>query len=293
MRFGRFCLLVLCIATITPASAEIALRLQGSNTIGAKLAPALAKAFLEQRGVAQVSVQPTAVENEFLVSGTERRDGAAKTVGITVAAHGSATGFQALAAQQADIALASRPIKADERTLLLAFGDMESSAAEHAMALDGLAILVNARNPLKRLSRENRSPAYFPARLVMEPARRRRRLPVTIYARATIARAHGRRSRNWCSAKRISSARRRSDLSRTINCPTRWRPRPAPSALPALASISGRAKAVAVADGGAQSLVPAHLSVATEEITRCRAACICMCRRARPQRSHVSSSIFV
>jgi phosphate transport system substrate-binding protein len=262
MLFGRFCLLVLCIATIAPASADIALRLQGSNTIGAKLAPALAKAFLEQRGVAQVSVQPTAVENEFLVSGSERRDGATQTVGITVAAHGSATGFQALATQQADIALASRPIKADERALLLALGDMESPAAEHAMALDGLAILVNTHNPVKQLSREQIA-GLFSGAIRNWSQLGGADLPVTIYARDD-------RSGTWETFKELVLGKtyQLSNLAQRFESNDKLSEavaaEPGAIGFSGLASI-GQAKALAVADGGAQSLRPVHLTVATED----------------------------
>lgn len=262
MLFGRFCLLVLCIATITPANADVVLRLQGSNTIGAKLAPALAKAFLEQRGVTQVSIQPTAVENEFLVSGTERRSGVAQNVSITVAAHGSATGFQALVAQQADIAMASRPIKADERNLLLTLGDMESLAAEHAMALDGLAILVNPRNPITQLSREQIA-GLFSGAIRNWNQLGGADLPVTIYARDD-------RSGTWETFKELvlGKSYQLSNLAQRFESNDQLSDavaaEPGAIGFTGLASV-GHAKALAVADGGAQPLAPVHLTVATED----------------------------
>lgn len=155
MIFRKIFLFVLFLIPPLSSQADPAvwLRLQGSNTVGAKLAPALAKQFLEQRGVVQVTVKSTAVENEFLVSGIDSNS--QREVGISVAAHGTATGFQALASGTADVAMASRPIKSDENKQLLdQFGDMSSEAAEHSLAIDGLAILVNSKNPIAELNRE-------------------------------------------------------------------------------------------------------------------------------------------
>ena len=73
---------------------EIILRLHGSNTIGAKLAPDLAKAFLKKSGadaVKQVDLTPGSemvVEGFFAASGT--------TQVIEIRAHGSKTAFEGL-----------------------------------------------------------------------------------------------------------------------------------------------------------------------------------------------------
>src|SRR5688572_8675028 len=104
MLLCRLSLLLLSFSLIVPASADtiIWFRLQGSNTVGARLAPAWAKAYLERQGIDQVTIQPAAVENELIVSGTQSTEtkGGANTVAITIAAHGSATGFQALLDKQ-------------------------------------------------------------------------------------------------------------------------------------------------------------------------------------------------
>lgn len=243
----------------TNTEPQIQLRLQGSNTIGARLAPAWAKAFLETRGVSAVSIAPTATENEFLVSGS---DAGGKRIGIRVAAHGSATGFQALASGEADIAMSSRPIKADERDALHALGDMEDAQAEHAVAIDGLAILVNAANPIDKLTREQIA-ALFAGEIhnwreLGGPDR-----AVTLYARDE-------RSGTWetfrelvlgktrqlsTSAQRFESSDQLSDaVSSDAGA----------IGFSGLASIR-RARAVAVADGASQALRPTTLAVATED----------------------------
>lgn len=70
-----------------------ALRIQGSNTIGAALGPALVKGLMEHQGLQGVHNEPGDGANEQRVIGKTRQG---KTVTIEVAAHGSSTGFAAL-----------------------------------------------------------------------------------------------------------------------------------------------------------------------------------------------------
>ena len=244
------------------ADTTIWLRLQGSNTIGAKLAPALAKAFLEQRGVTDVSIKTTAIENEFLVSGLQNRGSGERVIGITVAAHGSATGFQALAADQADVAMSSRPIKPEELAQLAALGNMESAVAEHALALDGLAILVNARNPVSQLGRDQVS-ALFSGSIHNWKELGGPNLPVTIYARDD-------RSGTWETFKELvlgknnvisNSARRYESSDKLSDAVTADL---GAIGFTGLASVR-KAKALSIADGSARPLLPDHLTVATED----------------------------
>jgi phosphate transport system substrate-binding protein len=132
------------------------LLLQGSNTLGARLAPAWAQAYLEARGARGVIIKPLAAENELRVSG--RYQG--RELFIDVHAHGSGTGYAGLELNQADIALSSRPIKDQEVRLLAHLGDMRAATAEHIVAIDGLAIITHPGNRLARLSREQLSTIF-------------------------------------------------------------------------------------------------------------------------------------
>lgn len=139
-----------CYAMPWPASAgeaNLLLRIQGSNTIGAHLAPALAAGLLRQQGVAHPEQQISA-PNEVSVSG---RDAQGRLLQITVAAHGSGTGFVALAEGSAELAASSRPIKDSEQASLASLGDLRSASAEQVIALDGLAIIVHPDNPVQQL----------------------------------------------------------------------------------------------------------------------------------------------
>ncbi len=128
-----------------------ALRIQGSNTIGAALGPALVKGLMEHQGLQGVHIEPAEGPNEQRVIGKTRQG---KAVTIEVAAHGSSTGFTALKKATADLAASSRPIKDSELVDLEPLGDLKSPEAEQVIAIDGLAIILNPQNPLNSLNTE-------------------------------------------------------------------------------------------------------------------------------------------
>lgn len=123
-------------------------RIDGSNTIGAELAPALVQAWLASRGAEQISVLPSS-QNESRVQGFLPDRNA--HVAVDIAAHGSGTGFSALSTATTDIAAASRPIKVKEQALFDGL-DLTTSDSEHIIGIDGLAIVVNPSNTLQSLS---------------------------------------------------------------------------------------------------------------------------------------------
>ncbi|WP_295456293.1 phosphate ABC transporter substrate-binding/OmpA family protein [uncultured Thiodictyon sp.] len=131
-----------------PVAATL-LRFHGSNTIGGKLLPALAEAFLKAEGYTQVHRVPGAKDEEVFIVG--ERDGAQGQ--IAVEAHGSKTAFTDLKSGSSDIGMSSRPIKSEERQALLpTLGDLSANASEHVLALDGIAVIVHPANPVKTLT---------------------------------------------------------------------------------------------------------------------------------------------
>ena len=156
MRLRVLFLLVLFPLSAVAASLPVpdqgpALRIQGSNTIGAALGPALVKGLLEHQGLQAVHSEPAQGANEQRVVGKTRQG---KIVTIEVAAHGSSTGFTALKKTTADLAASSRPIKDNELVDLEPLGDLKSPDAEQVIAIDGLAIILNPQNPLATLNTE-------------------------------------------------------------------------------------------------------------------------------------------
>ncbi|MEW5713263.1 phosphate ABC transporter substrate-binding/OmpA family protein [Pseudomonas sp. SB113] len=154
----RVLFLLCCVLSLPVVAAPLpvpdqgpALRIQGSNTIGAALGPALVKGLMEHQGLQAVHSEPAEGANEQRVVGKTRQG---KTVTIEVAAHGSSTGFVALKKTSADLAASSRPIKDSERVDLEPLGDLKSPEAEQVIAIDGLAIILNPHNPLNTLNTE-------------------------------------------------------------------------------------------------------------------------------------------
>jgi phosphate transport system substrate-binding protein len=127
------------------------LRIQGSNTIGAKLAPELVKGLFAAQGLRDIRSEDGARENEQRV--LARQDDGRLLV-AEVAAHGSGTGFTALKDGSADLAASSRPVKDSEAASLVSLGDLRSPQAEQVIAIDGLAIIVHPSNPVVALSVE-------------------------------------------------------------------------------------------------------------------------------------------
>jgi len=145
----RLLLLLLPLLPLTALAEAGHLRVQGSNTIGAALLPALVQGQLWAQQATDVQQSPGAVPNETVITA---RDAHGQALRIDIAAHGSSTGFAALGRGNADLAAASRPISDAEVRQLKALGDLRSASAEQVIGLDGVAVIVHPDNPLPRLT---------------------------------------------------------------------------------------------------------------------------------------------
>jgi phosphate transport system substrate-binding protein len=132
-----------------PADGGPALRIQGSNTIGAQLGPALVMGLLSEQGARSIQQQPGERTNETRVV-AQLPSG--EQVHIEIAAHGSSTGFSALKNNRADLAASSRPIRDSEVSELAALGNLHNPKAEQVIAIDGVAVILNPGNPIRELT---------------------------------------------------------------------------------------------------------------------------------------------
>ncbi len=237
-----------------------ALRIQGSNTIGAALGPALVKGMMEQQGLQAVHAEPGDGANEQRMVGKTRQG---KTVSVDIAAHGSSTGFSALEKSAADLAASSRPIKDSELVDLEPLGDLKSPSAEHVIAIDGLAIILNPQNPLNTLNTEQLA-QIFNGDISTWEALGGIGGPIHLYARddqsgtydtfkELVLRLRGKPLAP--SAKRFESSEHLSD---------------AVSQDPQGIGFIGlpyvrQAKAVAIVDGDSQAMLPLNSLIATED----------------------------
>lgn len=243
-----------------PADESAVLRIHGSNTVGAKLAPMLIAGLFEAEGYQEVSIRPTEVENEQRVSA---RTPQGKQVYATVAAHGTGTGFAGLKNGQGDLAAASRPIKTGERAELADLGDMRSARAEQVIAIDGLAIVAHPGNPLASLTTVQLA-ALFAGEIRNWRDLGGPDLPVRLHARDDRSGTYdtfnelvlARQGKTlWSDAKRYES---NDELSLAVTLD------PGAIGFTGLASL-GKAKALAIADGDSQPMPPSRALVATED----------------------------
>ncbi len=140
---------------------NIILRLHGSNTIGAKLAPALAENFMKEKGYTEIKTVPL-TDLEVLIKG--KKPGAIESDAIEIKAHGSSTAFDetdknkkvGLLGGYCDVGMSSSPVKKEiiEKFQANHLGNLSSRSQEHIIALDGLAVIVNPNNAIDKLSVE-------------------------------------------------------------------------------------------------------------------------------------------
>lgn len=123
------------------------LTLKGSNTVGESFAPMLATAFLKNQGATLIKTLQQESPVEKIIEGV--LPGKNRKLRVDIRAHGSSTGFKALADQSTEIAMSSRVIKNKEFDSLTAtFGQV----SEHPIALDALAIVTYQSNPIDSLT---------------------------------------------------------------------------------------------------------------------------------------------
>ena len=136
----------------TPTRIDRRIAISGSPFIAQRLMPELIEAFAASTGAHLTRVPTSAQSAKFVLvtaNGTE-------TLEIEVKADGNDQGFRDLEKGVTQIAMATRPIEAEEADRLAALGrgNFRLPSHEHALALDGLMVFVAPRNPALALSIE-------------------------------------------------------------------------------------------------------------------------------------------
>jgi len=235
------------------------LRLAGSNTIGDTLGPAMAEAFLKDQGAMDVRIVPGANPQEKIVEGILPGDKTASS--ITIAAHGSATAFTALADSSCDIGMASRKIKPEEAAKLTSLGDMSSVANEHILGLDGIAVIVNAANPADQLDKD-KIMRIFTGEISDWSQVGSFSGPIKIYARDDKSGTYDTFKSLVLGGKPLASAALRMEDSKALSDAVAADPNAIGFiGLPYIQS----AKPVAVSEKGTLALLPTRLTVGTED----------------------------
>ena len=241
------------------AADAVIVRLHGSNTIGAKLAPALAEEFFRHLGAKEVRTVPGKSAEESIVLGV--LPGEATPKAIQIESHGSATAFTDLLARSCDIGLSSRKIKPEELQTLSTLGDMTSAESEHIVALDGIAVIVNSKNPIDSLTKDQIA-KIFSGEItnwtqVLSPQGK-----IKIYARDDKSGTYDSFKSLVLGAKSLASGATRLEDSVALSDAVAGDPDGIGFiGLPYIRN----AKAVAVSEGEATALLPNRLTVATED----------------------------
>lgn len=236
------------------------LRIQGSNTVGAKLAPMLIAGMFEAQGLSSVRISPAGKKNEQRISAV---DSAGRTFHARVAAHGTGTGFAGLKDGSSDLAAASRPIKDSEYASLANLGDLRSADAEQVIAIDGLAIIVNPDNPVSSLSVEQVA-SLFAGEIRNWKALGGKDVPVELHARDDQSGTYDTfkelvlGAQNKTLAADAARYESNDQLSQIVSN------RPGAIGFVGLASV-GKSRALAIADGDSQPMLPSTALVATED----------------------------
>jgi phosphate transport system substrate-binding protein len=145
-------------AVVTPATTTATVQLRGSTTIGLELLPAIIEKYAAANDatVTRNDTDPTKFDLRLADEKGE------PLVAFDFETQGTSNAFASLASGEADIGMASRPINDKEIGELAkaGFPDMNRPGREHVVGLDGIAIIVSARNNVGTLSVEDISKAF-------------------------------------------------------------------------------------------------------------------------------------
>ncbi|MDH1574785.1 phosphate ABC transporter substrate-binding/OmpA family protein [Pseudomonas sp. GD03746] len=274
----RLLLLLLPLLPLTAVAEPVHLRVQGSNTIGAALLPALVQGHLWAQQATAIEQRPGAVANETVITAV---DAQGQPLRIDIAAHGSSTGFIALGHGEADLAAASRPINDTEVRQLKALGDLRAAGAEQVIGLDGVAVFVHPDNPLPQLTTEQLA-HIFSGRIQYWEQLGLAGGPIHLYARDD-------RSGTFETFKALVLEPHRSELARQAQrfessdeLADRVRADRRAIGFSSLAAVHG-AKVLAIAEGDAPAMLPDRPLVASEDYPLSRRLYFYLPANAKPQ----------
>ncbi len=240
------------------SNSKPSLRIHGSNTIGAKLAPELAKAFLENQGAKDAKIIDSNNVEEKTVEGTVN---GAKQI-IEIEAHDSETAFVNLGKGECDIGMSSRKIKKEETDKLKNLGDMEDSSSEKVLAYDGIAVIVNKNNDIDKLTKDQVRKIYSGEIADWKDVSKSKSGKIKIYAREQgsgtldfFTETIGLKDKISNSAERINDS---SEISKKVSTDDNS------IGFTGLPYIL-QSKAVAISDGDSTALLPTAFTVATQD----------------------------
>ncbi len=258
------------------------LRLNGSNTIGSKLAPALAEAYLWRNGATKITRQQGSNPEEIIIKGLiDRHNGLA----IEIKSHGSSTAFEGLADNSCEIGMSSRRIKNEEIKKLASLGDMTSLASEHILGLDGLAVITNEANSINTLNINELKEIFSGKTSGWQPINGTT-AAISVYARDDKSGTFDTfKSLVLGSSKLVATAKRFEDSAMLSSQVSSDKNGIGFIGLPYIKS----AKALAIKSGNATPVLPTPFTVATEDYPLARR--LYLYTRQQPQNPRISEFV--
>jgi PiT family inorganic phosphate transporter len=237
------------------------LRVHGSNTIGADLAPALAAGFLQKLGANDVTRTRDSNGHAWVVAG--HVPGSASAVEVDIDAAGSSTAFEDLASGVCDLGMASRMITSDEADRLekAGLGDMRAPGRENVIGLDGVSVIVNTSNRLRALGTDQLA-RIFDGELAAWPAESGITGTIDVYARDDRSGTYETFKNLVLGDRKLVSAAKRFSNGDLLAAGVAGDPRGI--GFVGMSQI-GSASVVALSEGGASAIAPSRFSVSTED----------------------------
>lgn len=254
--------LILSLNNISYAIDKQILRIHGSNTVGANLAPELAKSWLQSKGLEIIADNILAKEERLIIARNSTQ-----YIEVEIHAHGSSTSFNDLAMGKTDVGISSRPIKDKEVEKLSFLGNLRSRQSEYVIALDGLPIIVHPSNPLTTIDVATIK-KIFTGQITRWSQIGGNKGKINLYARDNKSGTYdtfkslvlGKKSPLSKSARRFESNAQLSDnVAKDPNG----------IGFVGLAYVR-KSKVLAISDAGTQAIKPAAFSVATEDYALAR-----------------------
>ena len=235
--------------------------LSGSNTVGQRLAPALAKAWAAQQGWRLVGESSAVLDEARLRFATAKG-----SLDVEVLAHGTSTGYESLRSGDCDLWMASRPVRPAEVDGASLIGPLFERGQEHVIALDGLAVIVHPANPLTALTvQEVRD--LFAGRVRDWSQVGGAAGPVVLHARDDRSGTFDTFKTLVLGVAALSPQAARYESTEQLAAAVAADPRAI--GFVGLAG-TGRARALALSDRGTQPMAPTSLTVATEDYVLAR-----------------------
>ena len=225
--------------------------LRGSNTLGLGYAPKLARAFFTSKGATDIADHPEMRDKEKAWMSARLGD---DTWWVEIYTPGTKYGFESMAQGYCDVVLASRPITDDEA------GKLAKPASENVVAMDGIAVIVHPNVAVDELSMEQLE-QIFAGQIKNWSQLGGKDLPIHVFARDKLSGTHDAFVSLVMNGTEPAAEKLFEDsdeMSRTVQATE------GAIGFVGLPYVK-QTKALAIADGAAQALLPTPFTVATED----------------------------